>query len=137
MAFKLDTIEIRERSKPDTVETKLTTLKLWDVVSPLLDDSRFPVELRGRILQVPVKENKSVRLAGKWVPSEKVIYLNQLLIVEHETATFLHELAHCVADLKYGFWIAAHGWQWAQVMITFGQKPERCHNYNLRNYGGQ
>ncbi len=42
--------------------------------------------------------------------------------------TFLHELAHAMAWVKYGSAGRGHGEHWWEMMHQLGQIPRRCHN---------
>ena len=51
--------------------------------------------------------------------SKNLVSLNT---VERTKDTILHEIAHAIAGYKAG-----HGWEWKQVCIRIGAKPERCY----------
>jgi len=51
---------------------------------------------------------------------------------EHFLAqTLPHEVAHVVAPAKFGRRIRPHGPEWQSLMLYFGAKPKRCHNYDV------
>lgn len=52
--------------------------------------------------------------------SKNLVSLNT---AEKTKDTILHEIAHAIAGYKAG-----HGWEWKQVCIRIGAKPERCYS---------
>ncbi|MEE9140357.1 MAG: SprT-like domain-containing protein [Alphaproteobacteria bacterium] len=68
--------------------------------------------------------------AGAAYTKERRIVLNaQLLLLGREAdrdATFLHECAHVIADLRYGR-NCRHDWRWQRVMALLGEPPEISH----------
>jgi SprT protein len=69
--------------------------------------------------------------AGAAHTKERRIIVNAALLVPgreaDRDATFLHECAHIVADLRYGA-NCRHDWRWRRVMKLFGEPPEVCHS---------
>lgn len=57
--------------------------------------------------------------------SKNLVSLNT---VEKTKDTILHEIAHAIAGHKAG-----HGWEWKQVCIRIGAKPERCYSSSDTN----
>lgn len=51
-------------------------------------------------------------------------YLNQ---------TVPHEVAHYIQWELYGHDVDPHGREWKSIMIRFGVKPKRCHNYATKD----
>lgn len=45
--------------------------------------------------------------------------------------TIPHEVAHYIADCRYGPRIRPHGVQWQQIMQDFGAEPSVCGQYDL------
>jgi hypothetical protein len=129
MPVDFDNFEIGESRLPDTVDTKLTQLDLWSFVSPLLNHPEFDPAKRKAILQVPVKEHRSINVGGYWDQNKQTIFVNQAICGELLKTTFLHELAHTVNDIMFGPNTDAHGKHWKEIMECFGQKPERCHSF--------
>lgn len=43
--------------------------------------------------------------------------------------TAAHEYAHAAIHTRYGRSVAAHGYEWRQLMQIFGYAGDRCHNY--------
>ena len=144
MPLDLDTLVI-ETDKSITVESILQDYNLWSKVNPALN--QIPQSIKRLILDIPVKENKSVRLAGYWEPTEKTIYLNYLLDNEnsnHYIDTFLHELAHAIVGFTgKNDYRDHHGSEWQRIMLQMRQTPDRCHKYSFylrkeqRNNGGK
>jgi len=127
MALVLDTMETVDLSPTVNVNSVIQRHDLWNIVLPLLDSSLVQ-SYKSRILEIPIIENKGVRLAGYWSPSERNIHLNYLLQSQDYIDTFLHELAHCVQDMIYPIRTKAHGAEWQWCMAMMKQKAERCHN---------
>lgn len=69
--------------------------------------------------------------AGAAHAEERRIVLNAALLVPgrepDRDATFLHECAHVVADLRYGR-NCRHDWRWRRVMTLLGESPEVRHS---------
>jgi predicted SprT family Zn-dependent metalloprotease len=130
MSFS-DDIVIRERTviPVETVETYLAQYNLGRYVSRVFNEVLTDSE-RKSILSIPIRYNRSVRLGGYWKPQERIIYINRVLNGADSDKTFLHELAHAIADTHWGMGIQAHGREWQLVMYAMEQEPERCHNYN-------
>jgi len=47
---------------------------------------------------------------------------------DEQEDTIAHEMAHLVAQHKYGRDIKAHGGEWQACMLVAGYRPERCHS---------
>lgn len=43
-----------------------------------------------------------------------------------------HEVAHLIARDIYGYGIQPHGKEWQSVMLSLGQVPSRCHDYEVK-----
>ncbi len=73
---------------------------------------------------------RSPTQAGAAYPRQHRIVLNgRLLFDGRETdrdATFLHECAHVVADVRHGV-SCGHNNRWQRVMYLLGEPPEVCH----------
>jgi predicted SprT family Zn-dependent metalloprotease len=39
-----------------------------------------------------------------------------------------HEIAHALTRAKYGSKVSSHGWEWKQMCIKIGARPERCYS---------
>lgn len=69
--------------------------------------------------------------AGIAYTDERRIVLNAALLERgRETdrdATFLHECAHVIANLRHG-WNCRHGARWQRIMAMLGEPPEVSHN---------
>jgi SprT protein len=69
-------------------------------------------------------------VAGKAFTEERRIVLHSALFVagreEDRNATFLHECAHIIADIRYGA-NCRHDWRWERVMEMLGEPPEVRH----------
>jgi SprT protein len=80
--------------------------------------------------------NRMRSTAGRaWVIKQK-IELNFRLLSENLSeleTTYLHELAHIVAQALYGNRERGHGYLWAGIMATFGLPPERCHTLETKH----
>ena len=74
--------------------------------------------------------------AGRAFVLSNKIDLNPHLLQNDEysfASTYLHELAHIVAQQNYGNRERGHGFLWAGIMRALGQKPERCHSLNTKH----
>jgi len=62
-------------------------------------------------------------------------------ITEEEKAhTIKHEACHIISHKIFGMGIKGHGLEWKNCMLRIGEKPNRCHNYDvsgLRNKKGK
>lgn len=71
--------------------------------------------------------DRSVKRFGVCMYRRKVIGLSKALTelngVDKVKDTILHEIAHAIAGYKAG-----HGWEWREVCLRIGAKPERCYS---------
>ena len=69
--------------------------------------------------------------AGAAYPRQNRIVLNDRLLADgresDRDATFLHECAHVVADVRHGL-SCGHNGRWQRVMYLLGEPPEVCHD---------
>ncbi|MFQ5783353.1 MAG: SprT-like domain-containing protein [Alphaproteobacteria bacterium] len=69
-------------------------------------------------------------LAGKALTPERRIVINSALLIAgreaDRDATFLHECAHVIADIRYRAF-CRHDWRWRRVMALLGE-PARAHH---------
>lgn len=139
MAIILDTLEIRGKSPSNTVETTLTQLNLWSVVTKAFEPMTH-AQIQS-VLSVPVKDGYGRSRVGAWYPDARIIYLSKGLQDNDIVETFLHELAHCIVDTRLNItdteqekrWpkhlrLESHGVEWQWTMRKLGQVPNRCHN---------
>ena len=74
--------------------------------------------------------------AGKaYYLSNRLSFNLTLAIQEGEkflNRTPAHEVAHLVARHLYGLNIQPHGKEWQSVMLSLGEVPSRCHNYEVK-----
>lgn len=87
--------------------------------------------------QPEVKMNKRLKTtAGRCFYYENYIDLSQSLFdkftEDFYNDTIPHEMAHQVTFNLYGPEATAHGPEWKSVMIAYGIKPQRCHDYMTR-----
>ena len=70
-------------------------------------------------------------VAGKAYTHERRIVLNSALLVPgreaDRDATFLHECAHIVTDIRYNR-DCRHDWRWCRVMGLLGESPATHHD---------
>jgi len=75
------------------------------------------------------------RRAGVAYPLRNEIKLNKDLLLQNQEKFILdtpgHEAAHLLARALHGPFIKSHGPEWQRVMITIGQEPIRCHNFEV------
>lgn len=74
--------------------------------------------------------------AGKAIPNRCLIRLNHRLLSANPgeiVQTYLHELAHIVANLQYKT-NAGHGPKWKRVMEDLGVTDERCHTMDVTSF---
>lgn len=75
------------------------------------------------------------RRAGIAYPSRNEIKLNRDLLLQNGEKFILdtpgHEAAHLLSHTLYGPFIRSHGPEWQRVMITIGQEPTRCHDFQI------
>ena len=73
---------------------------------------------------------RALIMAGAAYTEERKIVLNaDLLGLGREAdrnSTLLHECAHIIANLRYG-WNCRHGCRWSRVMALLGEPPEIAH----------
>jgi SprT protein len=48
--------------------------------------------------------------------------------VEDRENTVIHEVAHIIAWIKYGFRVKPHGYEWQSIHRKLGREPSRCHS---------
>ncbi len=70
-------------------------------------------------------------VAGKAYAAERRIVLNARLLVPgreaDRDATFLHECAHVLADIRYRAH-CRHDWRWRRIMALLGEPPQVSHD---------
>lgn len=54
-------------------------------------------------------------------------------ISQFETEICIHEIAHVIAGRLYGRG-CGHGPLWKNLMLRLGQKPSRCHNFDVEKH---
>ena len=98
----------------------------WGVEDALLNVSHlgyaYVETLRA---SVEVSERAKIQAGAAYTRERRIVLNGALLVPGHErdrNATFLHECAHILADLKHGR-NCRHDWRWEQVMEMLGQDP--------------
>lgn len=62
----------------------------------------------------------------KWITlSRHLVKLNSESEVKN---TILHEIAHALTHLRYGYYVKSHGKEWRKVALEIGCDGSRCHN---------
>lgn len=78
------------------------------------------------------------RAAGRAYYYQNRIALNMKMLLDNGQDfvddTPGHEAAHLIAFRLYGRQIRPHGREWASVMRTIGQKPERTHDFEISGF---
>lgn len=92
--------------------------------------------------EIPViNYNLRGRSAGQAVTNSNgtsILRLNPILLAENFedslANTVPHEMAHIIADSRYGLSIKPHGSEWKHIMIhVLGANPTRTHHYDVSN----
>ena len=96
----------------------------------------------GRLYEMEVvQNNKLVKCAGKaHYRPKRFISLHPALFDKYDYVsndrrdTFLHEIAHQIANMAKGE--RGHKYYWAYCMVHFGLEPNVYYNPRIYNYGG-
>ncbi len=100
---------------------------IWEefcVIFPALRDFKQPTVIMNARLKTT---------AGRCFYDKNLIDLNVKLFAENTEAFFLdtipHEMAHQISFNLYGNAGRGHNNYWRHVMLSYGIKPSRCHDY--------
>src|SRR3990172_9121698 len=118
---------------PERLGTVEEIARLWGLAEPLAQARSIGRAYEACLASAVEVSRHAKTQAGVAYTDERRIVLNAALLeVGREVdrdATFLHECAHILANVRYG-WNCRHGARWRRIMALLGEPPEVSHNLN-------
>lgn len=116
---------------PRVLGTVQQVATAWGLIGKLSRARRIGGAYRACLKSTVEVSRRAKTQAGIAYTDERRIVLNAALLQEgreaDRDATFLHECAHIIANLRYG-WNCRHGARWRRIMALLDEPPEVSHN---------